>query len=273
MSSGFSIPLYGLGTYKAIDTIEPAIKTAYEIGIRHLDTAAFYKNEKQIGSAIRNLKIPREELFVTSKLWHSDHGYDNAKKAFATTLSNLGFEYLDLYLIHWPDAGVGSDNPRVRRETWKALEELQKEGKIRSIGVSNYNENHLKEMFEGQYKVDIPPAVNQFELHPKLTQTSLVKYCKDHNIVVESYSPFGKGALLKDPTLEKIANKYNVSIAQLIVRWILQQEIICIPKSDKPERIKQNADVYNFVISEEDMRQISSMNEDWHCTWNPISVQ
>jgi diketogulonate reductase-like aldo/keto reductase len=268
-----SIPLLGLGTYKAIDTIETAIKTAWDAGYRHIDTATFYQNEKQIGDAIRKLGIPREELFVTSKLWHSNHGYENAIKAFNTTLSKLGFDYLDLYLIHWPDANAGANNPQVRRETWRALEDLHKQGKIKSIGVSNYTIHHLEEMIDGKYKVDTIPHVNQFELHPKLTQKPLVEYCKKHNIVVESYSPFGKGALFKNLALDNLAKKNGVTISQLIVRWVLQQGIICIPKSDKPERIRQNADVYNFEISDEDMQSISNLDEDWHCTWDPTNVE
>ncbi|KAL0487492.1 9,11-endoperoxide prostaglandin H2 reductase [Acrasis kona] len=273
MHNGSAIPLFGLGTYKAIDTIETAIKAAWDAGYRHLDTAAFYRNEKEIGRCIKKLNLPRDQLFVTSKLWYSEHGYDKAKAAFEQTLQKLDIGYLDLYLIHWPDANSGSDNPKVRRETWRALEDLYKEGKVKNIGVSNYTERHLEEMFVGKYKVDVPPMVNQFELHPKLTQKSLVAYCKNKNIVVESYSPFAKGELIGNVGLKKIGQKYGVSEAQVIVRWILQQDIVCIPKSDKPDRIVSNADVYKFELTEEDMNKIDGMNEDYHCTWDPTNVQ
>ena len=276
LSNGIKMPLLGLGTYKAIDTIENAIKAAYDAGYRHIDTAAFYQNEKQIGEAIRNLGIPRDQLFITSKLWYTEHGYEKTIAACNQTLKLLGMDYVDLYLVHWPGTQEdGPRNPIIRRDTWRAMEQLYNEGKCKAIGVSNYTVSHLKEMIEegSKYKVNIFPMVNQFELHPKLTQKELIQYCKSHNIIVESYSPFGKGKLISNPELSQLATKYKVSVAQLIIRWLLQQDIVAIPKSDKPNRIVDNANVYHFEISEEDMKQIDALNEDWHCTWNPYTIE
>jgi len=276
LHNGISMPLYGLGTYKSINTIEQAIQTAYfTCQMTHLDTAAFYQNEAEIGSAIKKLQIPRQNLFITSKLWYTEHGYEKTLAAFKQTIEKLDTDYLDLYLVHWPGTTDESNNAQLRRETWRAMEELYQQGKCKAIGVSNYTEKHLREMLDNDSpsKVNVVPMVNQFELHPKLTQKPLIQYCRDHGIVVESYSPFAKGKLLSDTKLQEIANKYQVNIPQLIIRWLLQQEIVCIPKSEKPERIIENANVFHFEISEEDMKRIDNMNEDFHCTWNPYEIE
>ncbi len=286
LHNGVHMPLLGLGTYKSIDTIQQAIQTAYfQCGIPHFDTAAFYQNEREIGNALKQLNIARQDVFLTSKLWYTEHGYDKATRAFNESIQKLGTEYLDLYLVHWPgttgsDDGGVSANARLRRETWRALEDLYRAGKVKAIGVSNYTEKHLREMLDdgSEFKVDIAPMVNQFELHPLLTQKSLIRYCEQHRIVVESYSPFAKGKLLSGNTsengvLHQLATKYGVSVAQLIVRWTLQQGIVCIPKSDRPQRIASNANVFHFEISDEDMKKIDDMNQDYHCTWNPYEVE
>jgi diketogulonate reductase-like aldo/keto reductase len=276
LHNGVKMPLLGLGTYKIREasSIDSVIKAAYEIGIKLIDTGSFYKNEKEIGDVIRKNGIPREDMFITSKLWFTDHGYQNTLDACNRSLKDLGMDYLDLFLVNWPGTEHdGPKNPQIRRETWRAMEQLYREKKCRAIGVSNYTIRHLKEMLESDNKVNIVPMVNQFELHPKLTQKPLIDYCRKHGIVVESYSPFGKGKLLTDPKLQQMAKKYKVSVAQLIVRWILQQGIVCIPKSDKIPHIQTNADVFYFEISDEDMHAIDEMNENWHCTWNPEDVE
>jgi len=264
MNNGREIPLLGLGTYlsESGSTVENAIEYALEAGYRHIDTAKFYFNEESVGKAVRNSSLAREEIFVTTKLWNTDHGYDQALKAFEGSLKRLDIEYIDLFLIHWPVE-------RLRNETWKALEKVYKEGQCKAIGVSNYTINHLKELLA---ECEIKPTVNQVEFHPFLFQKELMEYCKNNDIILEGYSPFAKGRRIDDPKLIPIAEKYNKTNAQIIVRWHLQHEVVVIPKSSQKHRIIENSEVFDFNISEEDMKYLDSLNENFRCTWDPTNV-
>lgn len=264
LNNGIKIPMFGLGTYlndkgkQAIDSILYAL----EIGYRHIDTAAMYNNEKEVGEAIRESGIPREEIFVTTKLWNSDHGYDNTIKAFHRSLERLGLDYIDLYLIHWPVENL-------RLESWRALERLYSDGLCKDIGVSNYMERHLDEILNN---FSVVPAVNQVEFSPFLYLKELQNYCESKGIALESYSPLTKGHKLKNPRLIEIARSYNNSTSQILIRWCLQKGVIVIPKSSQKEHIKENADVFDFNISEADMNKLNNLNENYHSSWDPTNV-
>lgn len=263
LNNGLNMPLFGLGTYQAHGReVEKAVRTALDEGYRLIDTAAMYGNEDEVGKAIRESGIERNEIFVTTKLWNSDHGYENTLKAFESSLTNLDIEYIDLFLIHWPVEGL-------RADTWRAFEELYAGEKLNAIGVSNYLVRHLKDLLD---IAQVPPAVNQVEFSPFLYQKELLEFCRDNHIWLEAYSPLTKGRKLDDPTLKSIAAKYDKSVAQILIRWSLQHEIITIPKSSHPERIQENAQVFDFGLSDEDMKEMDSMNEDLHTAWNPSTV-
>ncbi|MHA2309597.1 MAG: aldo/keto reductase [Candidatus Heimdallarchaeaceae archaeon] len=265
MNNGVEIPLIGLGTYlsESGSIVENAVQTALNVGYRHIDTAKFYFNEESIGKAVRNSSIPRNEIFVTTKLWNSDHGYNKALIALEESLKRLDIEYIDLFLIHWPVENL-------RNETWKALEKVYKEGMCRAIGVSNYTINHLKELLE---ICEIKPTVNQVEFHPFLYQKELMEFCQNNDIILEGYSPFAKGQRINDPKLTTVAEKYDKTNAQIIVRWHLQHNVVVIPKSSKKQRIVENSNVYDFSIAEEDMDYLDSLNENFRCTWDPTNMQ
>jgi diketogulonate reductase-like aldo/keto reductase len=264
LNNDIKIPLFGLGTYlndngrQAIDLI----LYAFGIGYRHIDTAAMYENEKEVGQAVRESGIPREDIFVTTKLWNSDHGYDKTIKAFHRSLERSGLDYIDLYLIHWPVENL-------RLESWKALEKLYNEGLCKSIGVSNYMERHLEEL---QNNSSVIPAVNQVEFSPFLYLKKLQNYCESKGIALESYSPLTKGYKLKDSNLIDIARSYDKSTSQILIRWCLQKGVIVIPKSSQKEHIKENADVFDFDISETDMVKLDNLNKNYHSTWDPTNV-
>lgn len=264
LNNGVEMPIFGLGTYQSGSSRETQAIVAYalEIGYRHIDTARFYGNERDIGKAIKNSGIPREEIFVTTKLWNSDHGYNRALKAFEESLTDLGFDYVDLYLIHWPVQDL-------RNESWRALEKLQVEGKCRAIGVSNYTIGHLKELLDIS---PVMPAVNQVEFSPFLYQKDLLEFCRFNNIQFESYSPLTKGHKLDDIRLSAIARKYTKSPAQILVRWTLQKEVVVIPKSSRKERIRENADVFDFVISPEDMDRLDALHKNLRVSWDPTKI-
>ncbi|MFC4386378.1 aldo/keto reductase [Gracilibacillus marinus] len=256
LHNGVKMPWFGLGVFQVEDGDEVinSVKWAIEHGYRSIDTAAVYKNEEGVGQAIKESGIPREELFITSKLWNSNQGYEETLQAFETTLSKLDLDYLDLYLIHWPVPKLNK-----YKETWKALEKLYKDGKIRAIGVSNFKEHHLEDLMT---EAEIVPMVNQVEFHPHLQQESLHEFCKKHQIQLEAWSPLKQGKILADPTLTKIAEKHGKSTAQVILRWDLQKEVVTIPKSVKQHRILDNSNIFDFELSEEDMQLIKEMNRE-----------
>ncbi|KAG0365736.1 hypothetical protein BGZ54_006260 [Gamsiella multidivaricata] len=260
LNNDHHIPRLGLGVYQVPDgkETEDAVLWALQMGYRHIDTATIYGNEKSVGNGIRKSGIPREEIFVTTKLTEDDQGYDSAIAALNLSLKKMGLDYVDLYLIHSPLRGSG-----LRKESWKALETLVAQGKAKSIGVSNYGVSHLKELLATNPK--IRPVVNQIELHPWLTRPEIISFCESHQIAIEAYSPLCQGLKLQDPRLVKIAKKYSKSPAQVLIRWSLQKGHIVIPKSSKKERIEQNADVFDFEISVEDMDVLDSMNENFIC--------
>ncbi|MHA1340749.1 MAG: aldo/keto reductase [Promethearchaeota archaeon] len=263
LNNGVEIPILGLGTWQAYGKeVKDAVKYALEIGYRHIDTAFFYGNEKEIGDAIREFGISREEIFITTKLWNDSHGFKNAQKAFKKSLKNLKLDYIDLFLIHWPVS-------RRRIETWKALEEIYKEGLVRSIGVSNYMINHLEELLPN---AEIIPQINQVEITPYIYRKSLIDFCHKNEIQVEAYSPLTRTKKFSDPKLKSIAEKYGKTSAQILIRWGLQHNLIEIPKSTNKDRIKENADVFDFEISKDDMQILDSLNENFSViVWDPNS--
>ena len=264
LNNGVKIPIFGLGTYlnnNGRQTID-SILYALEIGYRHIDTAAMYENEKEIGEAVRKSGILREEIFVTTKLWNSDHGYENTIKAFRRSLKLLGLSYIDLYLIHWPVENV-------RLESWRALEKLYNDGLCKSIGVSNFMERHLEELLNNS---SVIPAVNQVEFSPFLYLKELQNHCESKGVALESYSPLTKGHKLNNPRLIEIARSYKKSTSQILIRWCLQKGIIVIPKSSQKNHIKENIDVFDFNISEADMNKLDNLNENYRSTWDPTNV-
>ncbi len=265
LNNGYEMPYFGLGVYKAApgkETIE-AVSYALEIGYRLIDTAAVYGNEKEVGIAVRQSGIPREEIFITTKLWNDDHGYESALKAFDESLKRLNLDYVDLYLIHWPV-------PRLRKDSWKALEKIYSEGRCKSIGVSNYMIKHLEEMRD---YAEIIPAVNQVEFSPFLYQKELLEYCKSKNIEVEAYSPLARMKKKNNPVVNSIARKYNKTHAQILIRWCLEHKLISIPKSSNKKRIKENADVFDFSLNDDDMKQLDSLNENFRVSWDPSDTE
>jgi diketogulonate reductase-like aldo/keto reductase len=238
-----------------------------------IDTAAHYKNEEGVGRAIRESGIKREEIFITTKLWNEDQGYENTLRAIDVSLAKLRLDYVDLYLVHWPTAsgelraGISINK---REETWRAMEEIYKSGKAKAIGVSNYMINHLKEM---KNYAKIMPAVNQFEFHPFLFQEELLNYCKEHNIVVQAHSPFAMGRSETDETINNIAKKYSKSRTQIMLRWSLQHGAIPLPKSTHKERIIENTKVFDFELLPEDMEILNNLNEGLHVRADPTNLK
>lgn len=258
LNNGVQIPAIGFGTYKAVkgDTSE-VIRKAIRCGYRYLDTASFYGTEKYVGEAIRESGIPRKEFFIVSKVWKDEMGYENTKKAFTRTLKNLGTDYLDLYLIHWPKPTPDYDDwEELDRETWKAMEELCEEGKIRAIGLSNFLPHHIESLLK---TCRIVPAVDQLEFHPGYTQEAAVRYCKEKGIWVQAWSPLGRARVMDDRLIEELSTKYQVSPAQICLRYALQKGVIPIPKASSEERMKNNKDVFGFEISMEDMYRLDTM--------------
>jgi diketogulonate reductase-like aldo/keto reductase len=264
LNNGVEMPIFGLGTYltRRGKETQNAVLYALEAGYRLIDTASMYENEEDVGEAVRKSGIPREEIFVTTKLWNSDHGYDAAIAAGERSLRSLGLSYIDLYLIHWPVEGL-------RNETWKAMERLLKEGKCRAVGVSNYMIWHLEELLGNS---PIIPAVNQVEFSPYLYQKNPLEFCRAHDIQLEAYSPLTKGQKLNDPKLMAMASKYSKSPAQILIRWALQHEVVVIPKSARKERIYENANVFDFLISPKDMQILDSFDESLRTSWDPSAA-
>ncbi|WP_431522098.1 aldo/keto reductase [Guptibacillus hwajinpoensis] len=250
------MPWFGLGVFQVDDGDEviSSVKAAIEAGYKSIDTAAIYGNEEGVGQAIAESHVPREELFITTKLWNSEQGYEPTLAAFEESLKKLKLDYVDLYLIHWPLPAKGK-----YKETWKAFEKLYQDKRVRAIGVSNFKEHHLEDLIAD---CKVKPMVNQVEYHPRLNQSNLHEYCKINDIQLEAWSPLMQGGLLDNPVIEEIASKYGKSPAQVILRWDLQNEVVTIPKSTKAHRISENANVFDFELSREDIENINELNQD-----------
>lgn len=253
LNNGVEMPYLGLGTYKADNDQEVvhAVTYALDIGYRHIDTAAIYKNEEGVGKGIKESSLAREDVFLTTKVWNADQGHESTLKAFEASLERLGTDYVDLYLIHWPVAGK-------YKETWKALERLYKEKRVRAIGVSNFLQHHLEDLLKS---AEIVPMVNQMEFHPHLVQQDLIDFCVAKGIQYESWSPFLQGKLFQLDMTKELEKKYGKSAAQIVLRWNLQKGIAAIPKSVHENRIASNADIFDFVLSEEEVAYLDGMDK------------
>ena len=265
LANGILMPRLGLGVYKMTDRDETlqAITTAIDLGYRAIDTAALYYNEEEVGEAIRNASVKREELFVTTKVWNSDQGYDNTLRAFETSLKKLDMDYVDLYLTHWPVEGKFVD-------TYRAIERLYEEKLIRVPGVSNHHEHHLQQVLAS---CNVAPMVNQVELQPYLNQAELRAFCQEHQIAVTAWSPLGRGHVLNDETITRIAADYGVTPAQVILRWHIQNDVLVIPKSVTPSRIKENSEVFHFELTEATMQEINALNRNERFGQSPDSFK
>ncbi|MBK6345604.1 MAG: aldo/keto reductase [Bacteroidales bacterium] len=266
LNNGLTMPAIGLGVYQMPNSTltQKAVDSALRYGYRHIDTAMIYRNEESVGKAIASGFVPRDQIFVTTKLWNSDQGYDQALKACQASLSRLGLDYVDLYLIHWPVHGK-------RKDSWRALETLFQDGKCRAIGVSNYMVHHLEELL-GYCRV--VPAVDQIELHPYIYSSRIetIDLCRRVGIIPVAYSPLTKGIKLRDPLLVRIASGYNKSTAQLLIRWALQQGFAVIPKSSVTSRIADNFRVFDFTITPEDMAVLDGLGENLATGWDPADA-
>ncbi|MDP3741166.1 MAG: aldo/keto reductase [bacterium] len=267
LQSGAAIPRLGLGVWKISDgrAVSNAVSWALSAGYRHIDTAKIYGNEKGVGQGIAQSALPREEIFVTTKLWIADQGYESTLAALEASLSRLGLDYVDLYLVHWPFPDEQKTGNK-RADTWRAMQELYRSKKARAIGVSNYTISHLEEM---KSYATVMPAVNQVEMHPFLYQKDLADYCAQNNIAVEAYSPLVHGQKLDNPRLSKIAKKYGKSNAQILIRWSLQHGFIVLPKSSHKDRIQENIKVFDFALTDEDMRSLDTLHENFRTCWDP----
>ena len=252
LSNGVKIPSIGFGTYKSGDDEETAkiIKNALNLGYKMIDTASFYNNEVGIGNGIKESGIDRKDIFIVTKLWNDDHGYDNTIEAFNKSLNNLQVDYIDLYLIHWPN--------KLNAETWRAFEDLYKAGKVKAIGVCNFKIGHLEEL---KKTAKIMPMVNQVEVHPQSSKNEMLNYCIENNIQLIAWSPIMRGKLFTNELMLNLSEKYQKSVAQVILRWHIQRGVIPIPKSSNKTRIKENLNVFDFEISNEDMKSIYMLNE------------
>lgn len=251
LANGVDIPSIGFGTYKLGEEQEviDKVKLALNLGYRQIDIASFYGNEEGVGKGIAESGIDRKDIFLVTKLWNDDHGYEETINAFNKSIKKLGVDYLDLYLIHWPN--------KLNSETWRAFEDLYKEGKVRAIGVCNFKIGHLEEL---KKTAKIMPMVNQIEIHPCKTQKETIEYCNENNIQVVAWGPIMRGKIFSLPLMLELSEKYNKSIAQITLRWHIQNGVIPIPKSSNEERIKANIDIFDFDISSEDIKKIDELN-------------
>lgn len=253
LNNDVAMPWLGLGVFKMDNEgeVEQAIARALEVGYRHIDTAMIYKNEEGVGKAVRSAAVTREEIFVTTKCWNTDIREGKASEACEQSLARLGLDYVDLYLLHWAVEGY--------QQAWEDLQKLQEQGKVRAIGVSNFMVHHLEALAKQGGAV---PAVNQVEFHPRLQRPDLYQYCQKHKIQLEAWSPLMQGKVFDLPELTEIARQHGKSIAQIVIRWNLQREVVVIPKSANPQRIAENANVFDFELSEQDMQRINAMDKD-----------
>ncbi|MFB8581492.1 MULTISPECIES: aldo/keto reductase [Enterococcus] len=260
LSNNVSIPELGFGTWQTPngDVAVSAVKKALEVGYRHIDTAQGYKNEDSVGQAIKESGIPREEIFLTTKLWNENHSYDLVLSSFEESLKKLQTDYIDLFLIHWPNPVKFRDNwQSANAETWRAMEELYQAGKIKAIGVSNFLPHHFEEL---KKTATIFPMVNQIFLAPGELQKEVVSYCQEHNVLLEAYSPLGTGKIFDVPEMQELSDKYGKTIAQIAIRWSLQHDFLPLPKSVTPSRIEENLAVFDFELSDEDMQRIDQLD-------------
>jgi methylglyoxal/glyoxal reductase len=288
LNNNVKMPVLGLGVYQvpAGKATEDAAACALETGYRLIDTAKYYGNERDVGSAISRSGLPRAEIFVTTKLWNDDHGYDAALHAFDRSLAELALDYVDLYLIHWPvrtraapnwnplartfqRLGFGSKTEPLRLQTWKAMEQILNGRRCRAIGVSNYTVRHLKELLA---VCNVVPAVNQVEFTPFCFQRELLDFCREHGIQLQAYSPLARGERLQHPTLLSMARKQQRTVCQILLRWALQHRVTVIPKASQANHIRENFDVLNFSLPEEDMLLLDGLNEDLHLCWDPTDA-
>jgi methylglyoxal/glyoxal reductase len=254
LKNGVSMPYFGLGVFQISDgkEVQQAVQYALSAGYRHIDTASLYANERGVGRAVKESGIPRNEIFVTSKVWNPDQGYTNTLRAFDKSLKLLDFDYLDLYLVHWPVEGKFI-------ETWKALEYLYTEGRVRTIGVSNFLRHHLEYLLP---HCEVVPMVNQMEFHPRLVQQGLIDFCNGKSIQYEAWSPLAQGKIFTIKELRSLAEKYKKDLAQLVLRWSLQKGVVTIPKSNRRDRIVSNAKIFDFEITPEDMQAIDRLDRN-----------
>ncbi|MGV0937682.1 aldo/keto reductase [Empedobacter falsenii] len=273
LSNGIEIPAIGFGTWllEGEKVTEP-LKIALAKGYTHIDTAAIYKNEKEIGAVLKAENVDRSKLFITSKCWNTERGYEKAMAAFEQTLADLQTDYLDLYLIHWPanETQFPDSWAELNAGTWRAFEEIYKSGKAKAIGVSNFNINHLEALFE---TAEIKPMVNQIEIHPGHSQPKLVDFCKQHNLLVEAWSPLGSGRILENELIVSLADKYNVSVGQICINYCLAKEILPLPRSSSEKNIEANLTSNNFKLSAEDVKAIDEMPADGFSGLNPSMVE
>ncbi|MEH7106921.1 aldo/keto reductase [Bacillus sp. JJ1764] len=263
LSNGVKMPWLGFGTYKVENgtTVIESVKEALNNGYRHIDTASYYDNEEGVGIAIKESGLSRKEIFLVSKVWNSDQGYEKTLKAFETSIKKLGTDYLDLYLIHWPHP--------LHNETWRALEKLYKEEYIKAIGVSNFKVDHLKGIMA---TAEVVPMVNQIEFHPQLIQNDLIEFCKKHHIQLEAWSPLMRGKVFENQLLDELAKKYEKTISQIVLRWDLQMGVVTIPKSTNSARIKENAGIFDFEITKDDIDKITQLEKGLRIGSDPERV-
>lgn len=259
LSNGLEIPSIAFGTWKFLNNDETSqiIANAIESGYRYIDTAKSYGNEKSVGKGIKNANINREDIIIGGKLWNDDRGYDNIIKACNRTIETLDCNYLDIYLVHWPASKAVHENwEEINAETWKAMEYLYNSGIVKAIGVCNFKINQLEALFKS---ADIKPMINQIECHPGFVQQEIIEFCKKQNILVEAWSPLGSGKLMKKEQLKEIARKYNKDVAQICIKWCLQNGVLPLPKTSDKERMKSNLNIFDFEISQEDMEILNNL--------------
>jgi diketogulonate reductase-like aldo/keto reductase len=269
LSNGRIMPAIGFGTWEITpdDAAEKAVLLALEAGYRHIDTAKIYGNERGVGAAVRGSGIAREEIFVTTKLWNEDHDYDAALRAIDGSLERLGLDYVDLYLIHWPKSEYGS-----RDQAWRAMQEIYKSGKAKAIGVSNYTIRHLSELIETS---DMVPMVNQVEFHPFIYdhQKALLAYCRERNIAVEAYSPLARHSKTSTAEVEAVAAKHGKTPSQVLLRWCLQHGTVPLPRSTNPDHIRENLNVFDFELTDEDMKILDRLSDGERVTTDPENIE